>query len=142
MWQVWLIASGIFFIIEIITIGFLFFWLGFGALITMIASFFIHNLIIQTAIFVASSTILILATRPIINKILSKDETVKTNVDALVGKTGIVTKNIKPLNSTGQIKVDGETWSATSENEIDIEKGTKVIIKDIKGVKAVVTPKN
>ena len=142
MWQVWLIASGIFFIIEIITIGFLFFWLGVGALITMIASFFIHNLIIQTAIFVVSSTILILATRPIINKILSKDETVKTNVDALVGKTGIVTKNIKPLNSTGQIKVDGETWSATSENEIDIEKGTKVLIKDIKGVKAVVTPKN
>ena len=142
MWQIWLIASGIFFIIEIITIGFLFFWLGVGALITMIASFFIHNLIIQTAIFVVSSTVLILATRPIINKILSKDETVKTNVDALVGKTGIVTKNIKPLNSTGQIKVDGETWSATSENEIDIEKGTKVLIKDIKGVKAVVTPKN
>ena len=142
MWQVWLIASGIFFIIEIITIGFLFFWLGAGALITMIASFFIHNLIIQTAIFVISSTILILATRPIINKILSKDETVKTNVDALVGKTGIVTKNIKPLNSTGQIKVDGETWSATSENEIEIEKGTQIIVKDIKGVKAIVTPKN
>ena len=141
MWQFWLIASGIFFVIEIITIGFLFFWLGVSALIAMVSSFFISNIVIQTTIFVIASAILILATRPLVNKFFNSDS-IKTNVEAIVGKTGVVTKNIKPINSTGQIKVDGETWSAISEDEIDIEKGTQIVVKDIKGVKAIVTPKH
>ena len=141
MWQFWLIASGIFFVIEIITIGFLFFWLGVSALIAMVSSFFISNIVIQTTIFVIASAILILATRPLVNKFFNSDS-IKTNVEAIVGKTGVVTKNIKPINSTGQIKVDGETWSAVSEDEIDIEKGTQIVVKDIKGVKAIVTPKH
>ena len=42
-----------------------------------------------------------------------------TNVFSLVGKDGIVTKDINPLEATGQVKVDGELWSATcSENNI------------------------
>ena len=141
MWQFWLIASGIFFVIEIITIGFLFFWLGVSALIAMVSSFFISNIVIQTTIFVIASAILILATRPLVNKFFNSDS-IKTNVEAIVGKTGVVTKNIKSINSTGQIKVDGETWSAISEDEIDIEKGTQIVVKDIKGVKAIVTPKH
>ena len=141
MWQFWLIASGIFFVIEIITIGFLFFWLGVSALIAMVSSFFISNIVIQTTIFVIASAILILATRPLVNKFFNS-ASIKTNAEAIVGKTGVVTKNIKSINSTGQIKVDGETWSAISEDEIDIEKGTQIVVKDIKGVKAIVTPKH
>ena len=59
MWKIWLIISGLFFVGEMITVGFLIFWFGIGALIAMIASFFIDNIIIQTTIFVISSTILI-----------------------------------------------------------------------------------
>ncbi len=142
MWQFWLIASGIFFIVEIITIGFLIFWLAIGALITMIVSFFTDNLIIQTAVFVISSTILIFATKPFVSKFAKSENPTKTNVDALDGKTGIVTKKIDSINGTGQVKIDGETWSAIGENEINIEEGTQIIVKDIKGVKAVVAPKN
>ena len=69
MWQIWLIAAGIFFVAEIITIGFLIFWLGIGALLAMIVSFFTSNIIIQTAVFVISSTILIFTTKPLVNKI-------------------------------------------------------------------------
>ena len=69
-------------------------------------------------------------------------DVIKTNVDAVIGKTGIVTKTIDSINSKGQVKVDGETWSATGENGIDIEKGTQIIVKEIKGVKAVVAPIN
>ena len=59
MWYIWLIISGICLIIEIMTVGFLVFWFSIGALITMIASFFTNNIVVQTAIFVISSTILI-----------------------------------------------------------------------------------
>ena len=39
MWIFWLIAAGIFFIIEMATIGFLVFWLGIGALLAMVTAF-------------------------------------------------------------------------------------------------------
>ena len=108
----------------------------------MIVSFFVSSIVIQTTVFVVTSTIFILATRPLINKFVKDDTSVKTNVDAVVGKVGIVTKNIISINSTGQVKVDGETWSAIGMNGTDIEKGTKIIVNDIKGVKVVVTPKS
>ena len=54
MWLIWLIAAGIFFIVEIATVGFLIFWLGIGSLLAMIVSFFTDNIIIQTAVFVFS----------------------------------------------------------------------------------------
>ena len=85
MWQIWLIASGIFFICEIITVGFLVFWLGIGALIAMLVSFFTSNIIIQMSVFVVSSGLLIFATRPLVNKI-SKKDVVPTNVYSLIGK--------------------------------------------------------
>ena len=138
MWQFWLIASGIFFIAEIITVGFLIFWLGIGALITMIVSFFTSNLIIQTTVFVISSTILIFATRPLINK-FANTKTTSTNAFSLVGKKGIVTQNIDSIRGTGQIKVQGELWSAISKDSDIIPKNTEVEILSIKGVKLIVT---
>ena len=68
MWQFWLIASGIFFVIEMITVGFLVFWLGIAALITMVVSFFTDSLIIQTAVFVISSILLIFLTKPFVHE--------------------------------------------------------------------------
>ena len=60
MWQTWLIIAGVCLIIEIMTVGFLIFWLAIGALIAMIVSFFIDNIIIQTTVFVISSAILVI----------------------------------------------------------------------------------
>ena len=57
MWQFWIILSGLFFIIEMATVGFLVFWFGIGALIAMIASLFTSSLAIQTAVFIFSSTV-------------------------------------------------------------------------------------
>ena len=141
MWQFWLIASGIFFIAEIITTGFLVFWLGIAGLITMCISFFTDNLMIQASVFVILSAVLILATKPFVNKFVNKKETTeKTNAFSIIGKTAIVIKDIDSINGVGQIKVDGEVWSAEGINGSNIEKGTKVEIKEIDGVRAIVAP--
>lgn len=139
MWQFWLIAAGIFFVGEIITVGFLIFWLGIAALITMVVSFFTSNLIIQTAVFVISSAILIFATKPLVNKV-SKKDTVPTNVFSIIGKKAIVIKDINCIDGCGQVKVNGEIWSAEGLDGIDIKEGTEVEIVEIKGVKAIVSP--
>ena len=141
MWQFWLIASGIFFIAEIITTGFLVFWLGVAGLITMCVSFFTDNLMIQASVFVILSAVLILATKPFVKKFVhKKDNTEKTNAFSIIGKTAIVIKDIDSINGVGQIKVDGEVWSAEGINGSNIEKGTKVEIKEIDGVRAIVAP--
>ena len=90
MWQYWLIASGAFFIGEIITVGFLLFWFGVASLIAMVVSFFTTNIIIQCIVFLISSVILILATKPFAKKFLN-NENIVTNVNSLIGKKAIVT---------------------------------------------------
>ena len=141
MWQIWLIASGVFFVIEIFTVGFLIFWLGIGALLAMLISFLTNNIIIQTAVFVISSGILIFATKPLVNK-LTKTETVPTNVYSIVGKKGIVIEDINYSTGTGQIKSEGEVWSAKTNEQINIPKGTEIEIESIDGVKVIVKPLN
>ncbi len=139
MWYIWLILAGVFVIGEVLTSGFLIFWFGLAALIAMAVSFITDNIIIQTTVFLISSVILILATKPLVKK-FAKVETTKTNAFSLIDKKGIVTKDISSINSTGQVKVEGELWSATGENDMEISKGTEVKIKEITGVKLIVTP--
>lgn len=139
MWQIWLIASGVFFIIEIFTVGFLIFWLGVGALLAMIVSFFTSSIIAQTSVFVISSGLLIFATRPLVNKI-SKKDAVPTNVYSIVGKKAVVIEDIDWATGKGQIKSEGEVWSAKTKDQINIPKGSEVRIESIEGVKAFVTP--
>ncbi len=139
MWHYWLIVAGIFFVIEIFTAGFLVFWLGIAALIAMIVSFFIPNITIQMVVFIIFSIILLLATKPLIKKFMNVKET-KTNAFSIIGKKALVIKNIDSINKSGQIKVNGEVWSAIGKNDDTIEKGTEVEVVSINGVKAVVKP--
>lgn len=139
MWQLWLIVAGIFFILEMATVGFLVFWFGIGALLALVVSLFTDNIIVQTTVFVLSSGLLVFLTRPFINK-FAKTEKTETNAFSIIGKTALVIEEINPVLGTGQIKVNGELWSAKTENEIVIDKDTQVKIQAIEGVKAVVIP--
>ena len=139
MWQVWLIAAGVFLVLEIFTVGFLVFWLSIGCLLAMLVSFVTDSVIIQTTVFVLSSALLILATKPLTKRFTQKDTT-KTNVYSLEGKKAIVTEDIDWASGSGQIKLDGEVWSAKTAEQINIPKGTEVEIEKIEGVKAYVKP--
>lgn len=136
MWQIWLIIAGLFFIGEIITVGFLIFWFGVGALLAMVVSFFTSNIIIQTSVFVISSAILLFTTKPFVKKFVDVKPT-KTNAYSIIGKKALVIKEINS-HSVGQIKIKGEVWSAEAENDETIEEGSEVEIVQIKGVKAIV----
>ena len=137
MWQIWLIIAGLFFVGEMLTVGFLIFWLGIGALIAMIVSLFTSNIIIQTTVFVISSAVLILVTKPFVKKFVDVKPT-NTNAFSIIGKNALVIKEINSIHSTGQIKINGEIWSAESENGETIPEGSEVEILNIKGVKAIV----
>ena len=139
MWSFWLIAAGIFFIIEIATVGFLVFWLGIGSLLAMVTSFITDNIIVQTVVFVVSSCILIPLTKPLADKFIGK-KTVPTNAYTLINKHGIVIQDINPIQGFGQVKVNGEIWSAKTEDESIIPKDTEIEVLKIDGVKLIVSP--
>ncbi|MBQ7410682.1 MAG: NfeD family protein [Clostridia bacterium] len=140
MWQFWLIIAGAFVILEIATMGFLVFWFALGALAALVVSLLVDSILVQAIVFLVVSTILLFATKPLVNKIMPKDSFVKTNSYSIEGKVGRVTIDIEPVEGKGQVKVGGESWSAKSADDTYIPKDTEVIVEKIEGVKVIVKP--
>ncbi|MEG1009761.1 MAG: NfeD family protein [Clostridia bacterium] len=134
MWIIWLIASGTFFIIEIFTVSFIMLWPGIAAAIVFGLSFFIDSVSIQIAVFSVISILLIIFTKPLTKKIF-KSNNIPTNSQAIIGKSGNVLKEINNLKGVGQVKVLGEVWSATSNDDTIIEENANVEVVSIDGVK-------
>ena len=133
MWKIWLLISGICLIIESFTLGFFVFWFSIGAIFALITSLFTTNIIIQSTVFVITSTLLLLLTKPLIKKFVKTPKTKPTNVYSIIGKEGIVLETIDSLNGTGKVKVNGELWSAISDS--NIEKDEKIKVISVNGVK-------
>lgn len=135
----WLIALVVFLIIEIITLGLTTIWFASGALIGFITAWLGMPLGIQLAVFFVVSFVLLIFTRPVVQKRLNSSR-IKTNVNSMIGKEGKVVKDIDNFNETGQIIVDGMEWMARAADESEkIAAGQRVVIQEIRGVKAIVT---
>lgn len=134
MWMIWLILCGVFLIAEIYTVSFLLFWPGIGAFLAFIANILGFNLIVQIGVFTISTALMIIFMKPILQKFF-KTKDVPMNSNAMIGKQAIVIKEIDNLNSKGQVKVNGELWSAISENDKIIPENSMVEIVEINGVK-------
>lgn len=134
----WLIALAVFLVIEIITMGLTTIWFAGGSLVAFIASLLGVPVAIQIAIFFVISFVLLFFTRPVVEKRLNNSRT-KTNVNSMIGKEGKVTEEIDNFNQKGTIVVNGLEWTArSSDDDIVIPNGAKVIVKDVQGVKAIV----
>ena len=140
MWAIWLIASGIFFLGEIFTISFLLFWPGVGAFLAFLTSLIVpENLLVQIVVFVVSTILMIIFTKPLINKLFKNKDNTSMNNSAVLGKKGIVIEKMDKDNPVGQVKVNGELWSAIkSDKDKAINVGESVIIEKIDGVKLLV----
>lgn len=133
-WVFWLVLVIILTIIEIATVNLLTIWFVASGIVAMILSFFIEDVAVVSTVFAILGIILLFASRPIVKRLRSKDDT-KTNLERIVGATGIVTEEIRK-NTIGEIKVDGKKWSAISTRKIEV--GEEVIVESIDGVKLVV----
>jgi len=135
-WMIWITIGVICIIIEIFTPGFLFMSFGIGAIITGLFTLLIDNLAWQILIFALVTFLFFLLLRKFSKKLISKDYE-QTNVQALIGKKGIVIKDIQS-SERGYVKIGGEEWSAVSEVENILLKDTKIIVQKIDGNKVVV----
>lgn len=139
MWLMWLVIGIIFAIAEMINSGFFLIWFTVGALAALITSLITSNVAIQLIVFLTISILLLLTLTKYCTAHFSKRDAIATNIDALIGKTGTVLEAIgEHATDVGQVKLDGEIWSAISSNDLPIKKGSKVIIDEIRGVRLVV----
>ena len=133
----WLIMLVLLTVTEILTFNFITIWFAAGSLAALISSLCGADIMVQMWVFIIISVLSLIFTKPLVKNKLNFKKT-ETNADRVIGKTAIVTDEINSEKFAGEVKVNGQMWSAISyENEI-IEKDSKVKILDIEGVKLVV----
>jgi len=135
---IWLAVIVLCVIIEFATVGLASIWFAAGGVVGLLCAMLRLPVVIQGIAFVGSSIGLLVLTRPILVNMLHIGDK-KTNVDSLVGKYGIVTKEITEF-AYGQVKVEGQVWTATTEDGETIAEGKRIRIERIDGVKLVVEP--
>lgn len=133
-WVMWLVVVVLLAIIEASTVNLVSVWFVISGLVALIVSLFTEAFYIQFGVFVLLGIILLVITKPAMNKMFKEKET-KLNLERIIGMEGIVTEEIEK-NKIGEVKVDGKLWSAISDVKIPANSVVKAV--SIEGVKLVV----
>lgn len=136
-WFIWLAAFVILVGIEIVSMALTTIWFAGGALVAFFLALAGMGAYVQLAAFFIVSCVLLFFTRPLALKYVNKN-TVKTNVESLIGKKARVTSVIDNDMAAGSAVVSGQEWTARSADGKPIEAGAMVVIKDVNGVKLIV----
>ena len=136
---VWLALIVVFLLIEASTVTLVSTWFAVGALAALIAGLLNAPVWLQVMVFVLVSAAALSALRPLVRRYVTPKIT-KTNVDAVVGSTGLVTVAIDNVSAVGQVKLGAMYWTARSTAGNRIPEGTLVQVDRIEGVKVFVTP--
>lgn len=136
--MVWLAVMIILIVLEIITVGLTTIWFAGGALVAMFVSALGGGTILQIAVFLVVSFILLIFTRPWALKYI-KTNHVKTNYEGVIGKVVRITQDVDNLNGTGCAVVNGQEWTVRAlEDDKKIAAGTLAKVVNISGVKLIV----
>ena len=139
MLYIWLGLTIIFAIAEAATAQLTTIWFAAGSLAAMILSIVgVKSITVQIITFAAVSLITLIATRPLVKKIIHK-KVEPTNADRNIGETGFVTEEICNISGKGTVNIKGVIWTARSaDDEQIIPEGELVKVIKIEGVKVIV----
>ena len=96
---------------------------------------------LQILVAAAVSITMLLLLRPTLLAKVRNMPGYRSSADKMVGSSGVAISQID--KSGGEIKVDGQSWSARPySSDVVIEQGTEIEVYEIDGVIAVVYPKH
>lgn len=128
------------FVGELFTMEFSLTCVGIGLLGAALASWLGTSLGIQIISFALVAVMCWLGVRPLALKHLySKNKEMKTPAEDVIGKPALVEIDIDPVQETGRVLVNGESWKATCDKPLP--KGTPCVVKKLQGVTLLVTEK-
>lgn len=135
-WHIWVIGAIILCIFEMLVPVFVLASLGAGCLLASFAAALHLGINIQISAFILGTLGAFFGIRPIFSRYCYRASPgVKTNVDALIGKTGRVTEAIDDELNSGRVLVGGDDWKAVSEDGRTIEINSKVVVIRVEGSK-------
>jgi len=131
-------------IIEALTPGFFAVVPGAVLVVMGLLIYFVDGILNKGYLLVIAAIIVTLVVSAVTFKgyqILAKPEPPTTTVvDSLIGKEGIVTTDVKPGSLKGKVRIDSDSWSATSDDPI--KAGTDVVVYAAEGVHVKVRQKD
>ena len=133
----WLAAFVVFAVGEGVTVGLVSIWFAVGALGGLATAALGGGLWLQIVVFLGLSAVTLLLFKPLSSKLL-KPKVSHTNADRVIGETAVVTETIDNEQAKGQVRVDGQIWTARSAHGVVIPTDTQVRVLSIEGVKVIV----
>lgn len=146
-WIIWLIAAALLVGIEVLTQMVWTLCLAIGCLAGALASIFDCNVAWQISIAGVVSVVAYLALRPLFDKWQRKAadknrHVARTGMDALLGRRGTVTNEIKP-GELGRVRIDGDNWQAQAPGvNFTIRHGQQVVVDAYDSIILTVQPVN
>ena len=122
--MIWIFIAILFVLFELITNTFVLIWFGVASLVAAILNYLGFDLNIQVISFIVIAIVLVLSTRRFANRIYPENEK-KVMADRLIGKNAEVFKKVD--KNTFLVRVEGEEWSAHSNDPIEVGDIVKVV---------------
>ena len=135
-WQIWIVASALLLVAEMFAPGFWLASVAVGCLAAGLAGLLPIGLLGQVLVFAGTTVGSLFGLRPVLVRrfLHSRGMEVRTNTEALVGKSGVVIQRFDPVTRLGRVKVEGEDWrSALIEGGTALEPGTRIMVVQVDG---------
>lgn len=138
----WAAAFVFFVVLEAVTFQLVSIWMALGSLVTLITIVVADDLPlwVQLIVFLAVSVVSLVATRPVVKKILKTKP--ETNAQLDLGSTVVVTETVNNELSQGRAKLNGAYWAAVSDDGEVIEEGSVASIVRIEGSRLIIRKKS
>ena len=134
----WIILFFVICAIEVATQQLVAIWFASASLLCVFLSYLGIDFSIQLVVFIIISIATLIILRPYAMKRLNTT-TISTNADEIIGKYAIVMNDFNPLTKEGRVVIEGMDWAAKTNDGFGLKKGDEVLVKQIEGVKVIVT---
>jgi membrane protein implicated in regulation of membrane protease activity len=138
-WVIWLIVAVVFAVAEIVNLSFYLFPFAIGAAGAAVVALAGGPAAASWIVFALLTGVSFTVVRPIARRHINMPPQLRTGTAALIGRTAIVTERIVNDDAVGQVRIDGEVWSARAyDDDKVLEAGTRVHVMEIRGATALV----
>lgn len=138
-WAAWLVIAGVLAVSEMATLDMTLLMLSLGAVAGIAVAIVLPGVIwAQVLVAVAVALLCLTLVRPSILKRLHRGTGFRSSVDNVVGATGTTVREVTATG--GEVKVNGESWTARSYDGEPIAAGVPVDVFEIDGVTLLVHP--
>lgn len=142
LWVIWLIATALLLVLELITGWIATFCVGIGCLIASVMDLLGCSLQTQLVGVVIGVILAFIFLAPFVNRIRQSHrhrEAYNSNMDALIGREAPVEMTIGQ-NALGRVRIDGDSWQARSTNGEEILSDTMVRVTGYDSIILIVKP--